>query len=608
MAYTPPAGDSLVFAFSAAYTPPAGDAILFGSSQAEPESQAFTPDFAIPWGQLPAKDASTRGGWKQAKFLARSCRVVFGHGRKLSADIRGNWGRPQPSDRGVGSSWNQCSEKQAVRTAVPWCNLRGKDRDRVLLSTDLHASTDRPIDLVYANPPRRHLGIALALERAENRDRKVFDMPWGNPPPKDRRHDTVWGRQQYEEICWRKYEPPAGGAIAFNLETPLSQVGDGDHISFYFDQYTYDRRCSQREPSGWRDAYYYTKPTPIPAGASRRYYFVLNQALLTRLPERTPIDVASITVATDVDSFCWSLSATLNSTAALDLVRPGAPVDVEVSINGHLWNLQVEKWSEGIQFAGGSRSVTGRSPSAALAAPFGPVITRAESNARTAVQLAEAALDDVTGWTVDWGLVDWLVPGGLWSCDGQTPIQVIQEIARAAHGFVQTDQASQTILIKPRYAVMPWLWGSATPDLIIPESMLLSMDGSWEPRTQYNAAFVSGTGTGGISAKVVRSGTAGDVAPPMFTHALITDTDAALAKGRGLLAESGSWELQRIVLPLFTDPTVPGLVLPGALLQMTRSSGSSWMGQVIGTGVTASRTRGGVVVRQTLDVERYRGD
>jgi hypothetical protein len=608
MVYTPPSGSAIVFAFVETYVPPAGDAIVFGAPPAEPVPQTFTPDFAVPWQQLPVRDAATRDGWNQARALVRSLRSGWKQRKPLSTDTRSGWMRPHPSDNQRAVSWDQLRLQASHDVDSPWNGLRTKDRIQRLPWEKLAIHSDQALDLVYAYPPRKHIREVLVYEHADRMDAPAFESPWGNPPPKDRRHHTLWGRKYYQEICWRKYAPPAGGAIRFNLDKPLSQVGDADHVAFYFDQYTYDRRCSWREPSGWRDAYFYTEPDAIPAGPVKRFYFVLNSALLTRLPERTAIDVASITVATDVDSFCWSLSATLNSTAALDLLRPGAPVDVEVNINGHLFILQVERWNEGRQFIGGSRSVSGRSRSSSLAAPAGPIITRTESNNRTAVQLAEAALDDVAGWTIDWDLVDWLIPGGLWSCNEQTPIQILQDIAEAGHGFVQTDATTKTIQIKPRYSVMPWLWASSTPDLIIPESMILSMDGSWEPKTQYNAAFVSGTGTGGITAKVTRAGTAGDVAAPMFTHALITDTDVALAKGRGLLAASGYWELQRLTIPLFASPAVPGLVLPGALLRVTKTSGSFWNGQVIGTSVTASRTRGGVVVRQTLDVERYHGD
>ncbi len=615
MSYTPPAGDTIVFEFLRFYTPPEGGSIIFGAAPDAPEELPTDPDkigriegSVVPWGQWPLRDAATRGGWTQTRTLSRS--ISQGWLRSLAAitkNTAGPWSTPERRDRQTALPWASLGLQPDRYVDSPWRSLGICDRTNrdPWAAFALHADNDYALKYLY--PPRQHLRTSIAYNRCAILDAPLFAVPWGNPPPKDVFHETTWGQKYYQEICWRRYEPPAGGSINFNIEQPLSQVGDGLHISFWFDQYTYDRRCRHREPSGWRDAYFYRPPLPIPSGAVRRVYHVLNQALLTRLPERTPIDVASITLATDVDSFCWSLSATLNSVAALDLLRPGAPVDVEVNINGHVWIMQVERWNEGRRFSGGDRSVTGRSLSAALATPAGPIITRTETQQRTAVQLAEAALEDISGWTLDWDIVDWLVPGNLWSCNEQTPIQIIQGITEAGAGFVQSHQSEQVLQILPRYAVMPWLWASATPDLILPEAMVLTMDGSWEPKVQYNAAFVSGSGTGGISAKVTRAGTAGDVVAPMVTDALITDTDVALAKGRGILAASGDWEAQRLSLPLFADPEIPGLVLPGTLLQVTRTGGS-WNGQVIGTSITASRSRGGVIVRQTIDVECYHGN
>lgn len=517
-----------------------------------------------------------------------------------------------PKDHKRDAPWDHFTIKGEREARAPWRNPGASDQF-MRLPWDRHqVHSGRNQATRFKTPPRRYVNDAMGFNLASPLDRLLFDLSWGNPPIKDRHHRTLWGRKYYNEICWRRYEPPAGGEISFHHDTLITHVGDKDHITFYFDQYTYDRRCKWREPSGWRDAYFYTPPVPIPYGEFRRCYFMLNQALLTRLPERTPVDVSSITISTDIDSFCWSLSANLNSVAALDLLRPGAPVSVEANINGHLWNMQIERWSQGRRFAGGSRAVTGRSLSANLAAPFGPLITAEDGNDRTAEQLALAALDEaalagVSGWTVDWDMVDWLVPGGLWKVAEQSPMQAIQDIARCGHGFVQTHRTSKVLLVLPRYSVMPWAWDSATPAVIIPEAMILSMDGGWEPSIQYNAAFVAGTATGGISAKVTRTGTAGDVAAPMFTHPLMSDTDVALVKGLGIIADSGDWEQCTFSIPLFPSGTQPGLVLPGTLIQISNGV-TTWNGHVIGTSVTASRSRGGVIVRQSLTVEKYHGN
>lgn len=608
MAYDPPSGDAVQLEMGGSYTPPAGTAIqLYLGVHEIPVRTVVTPDLGISWDAPAATDHGSRLGWIDRQAVCASCGLGWAQRRQSATAATVPWRSHGSVDRARSAGWARCESTPERTGRVPWTSPPARDRSRQRIPWGERQAAELSVALPYLAPGiRDHLWRMPHATQALV-DYSAFDVPWGNPPAKDHLHASRWGRRWYAAICWRRYEIQAGDGIRLDLHVPLGQVDDGDHINFRFDSLVYDRRCRQREPSGWRDAYYYRPPDPIPTGRVRRVYFMLNQALLTRLPERTPIDVSSISLSADVGSWCWSLSATLNSVAALDLLRPGAPVDVEVNINGHIWIMQVERWNQGRRFAGGDRSVTGRSLSAALAAPAGPIITRAETQQRTAVQLAEAALDGIVGWTIDWDLVDWLVPGNVWSCHEQTPIQIVQSIAEAGGGFVQTHQSAQTLMVKPRYARMPWLWTSAVPDLIVPEAMVLTMDGSWEPKVQYNAAFVSGTCTGGIAAKVTRAGTAGDVAAPMVADPLITDTDVALARGRGILAASGDWEMQRLSLPLFAAPEVPGLILPGTLLQVSSGTGS-WRGQAISASITASRTRGGVIVRQSIDVERYHGD
>lgn len=616
--YASPPGDRLDFDFSEPYTPPLGDAILFSfgvgtpvDPPPEPVPAPAKPDFNVPWGRFPVRDNNTAGGWTSTRPVSRTIRQGWLKLLLVQQETGSAWGQPDPKNTQKQSSWSDCKGRYGKSSRSPWRNLGASDKSR-RFKWDRQDGRDSSTIVYWHSPPRRYERFALAWDRERHLDRGFFELPWGNPPPKDRHHRTLWGRKYYEEICWRRYEPPNGGNLDFSLSLLLSHVDDGDNIRFRFDQFTYDRRCRHREPSGWRDAYFYVQPPPIPYGIFKRCYFMLNQALLTRLPERTPVDVSSITLATDIDSFCWSMSATVNSASSLELFQTGSPVTVEASINGWLFNILVDRWNRGRRFAGASRTIAGRSLSANLAAPFAPSISTSESTESLAQQLAakvlsEAALAGVSGWSLDWDIVDWLVPGGLWSVADAAPIEAIQDIAGVGGGFVQTHRTDKQLLILPRYGVMPWSWASATPAVIIPEAMVLSEDGSWEPKIQFNAAFVSGTADGGISAKVVRNGSAGDAPAPMFTHALMTDTDAALAKGRVILAQSGDWERVTISIPLFQNGTQPGLVLPGTLVQMTNGS-VSWNGQVIGTSVTASRVRGGVVVRQSLTIERYHGD
>ena len=56
---------------------------------------------------------------------------------------------------------------------------------------------------------------------------------------------------------------------------------------------------------------------------------VVNSASLVRWPDLKALPVTSMTVETDADSWCWSLSATLAGSGAYDLVQPN-PLACEV--------------------------------------------------------------------------------------------------------------------------------------------------------------------------------------------------------------------------------------------------------------------------------------
>jgi hypothetical protein len=457
------------------------------------------------------------------------------------------------------------------------------------------------------SPGAKDLLCNLAYDTKRIVDHSAFDIVWGNPPPKDLLHRTVWGKKYYQEICWRAYEPQAGNSVDLNIHIPITLVDDKDNIHFRFDKFTYDRRCNWREPSGWRDAYFYIPSGIIPTGHFSRVYIMINTASMTRLPERTPIDVSSITMSTDWDSVYWSVKAAVGSDAHLAMLEStvDGPILIETAINGHLWNTQVDSWGTGQTFGRKSRSISGRSVSAQLGAPMADLRTRTETESRTASQLMNVELEN-TDWTAVIAGDDWLVPANTFSYADQTPMQIIKTIADAAGAMVYTDQVTKTITVKPRYPVAPWQCAATTAGIIIPSSMVERLDGEWDERPFYNAAFVSGEG-GGISAKILREGSAGDIVAPMVTDKLITATEVARARGISILGASGKWSKHRMELPVFQSPDVPGVILPGTLLQFVDGL-ISWKGITTSVSVTAAWGSNGLKVRQTIDVERYHGN
>lgn len=373
----------------------------------------------------------------------------------------------------------------------------------------------------------------------------------------------------------------------------------------------------QPPPIIWGADLYFKCPAPLHADLifgvdcaviipERSTYMIDNVVSLVRLPERTPLAASNIRVSIDVDSWCWAFSATLTDAASLDLVMPdsqGNPVSVEADINGWQWICMVEGWQENRAFGSNSWSISGRSVSAQLSEPYAPSRSTVAMEDRTAQQLAALELAD-TGWTLIWNAVDWLAPAGVYSYMRQTPIQAIQRIVQAIGGVLQTDAHEMQLIVQPRYVLSPWQWASATPALSLPDSLISTIGRQWVIRPRYDAAFISGQ-TQGVVVHGIRAGQAGNNPAPTVTDALITHVDAGRERARNILAAGGRWDISTIAIPLMAAPDVPGLVLPGVIIEVVES-GTAWRGQVIGTSVQAAWNNG-VTVTQTLEVERYYG-
>ena len=573
-----------------------------------PGPELNLPGIEIPWGQMPVVDGRTDTGWSQRRAVSTS--VGIGFKGRTPLDLRGSlpWNGTMALDHGRNLPWREYEQQNDNGVEAPWRGKPASDHTRDL-PWDARRDLGKDTGLAFLSPGARDERVRLGYGALDPVDLVALDASWGNPPQKDRWHRVLWGKEQYPLVCYRKYEPPSGDAIGLLLYEPITEVGDGDHISLVMYRSIYDpHRCGQREPSGWRDAYFYRKPPIAPTGLVKDVYMILNTAYLTRLPERTAIDVRSMTMSLDLDSYCWTFAAVIGNETSLDLLRPtsSGPMLVEAVVNGFVWIMQIDSWRQGRSFGGNSRSVSGRSVSAQLGAPAAEVSSSTETYERTAHQLAEEVLLN-TGFTLDWQCVDWLVPANVFSYQNLTPIQVIQAVAGAVGGVVQTHPETHTLIVQSRYLVSPWAWSTATPDLILPESLCVSQDGEWDARPLLNAAFVAGTVTGGISAKVTRQGTAGDVAAPMVTDALITHADAARERGRCIISAGGDWSTGKIELPVLASPDVPGLVVPGLILRIVPPVLSSWQCQTTGVSVSADWTDGGLTVRQMVDFERYHG-
>jgi len=218
--------------------------------------------------------------------------------------------------------------------------------------------------------------------------------------------------------------------------------------------------------------------------------------------------------------------------------------------------------------------------------------------AQLTAQQAIAQALDFTGTSLDWGVTDWLLPAGTWSHTG-APLSAALRVAESIGAVVRSHRTLQELQIAPRYAIEPWDWASATPDVTMPADVIVT--DSLEPDTTpaYNALHLSGQ-AGGIRAHAVRKGTAGDLLAPQVTDALLTDAVAARQRATAILGAAGIKQRHSLDMPLLTGGTNPGLLLPGYLLHVDDLGGKSWRGLVRGISVRA----GLPTVRQSIQIER----
>lgn len=400
-------------------------------------------------------------------------------------------------------------------------------------------------------------------------------------------------RSRYQEAV----PPPPGITVWIVPEPPAPQPcytpsahllfaalapADG-HLLFVCENHT------EPPPSG--------EPVVVPI---RRVYFVINNVTLHRLPDGLPVPVFSLSLSLDAASWTWGFDAQLPAKAE-SLVAPGTasgPVELVASVNGTAFRVLAENISRERTFGDASIRVSGRGRNSVLAAPYAPVMTFSNAEARTARQL----MDDVLtlngiplGWTVDWGLTDWNVPAGVFARQG-TWIEALASIASAVGGYLIPHPSDQSIRVRHRYPVAPWDWAAVTPDFVLPVDAVARESLRWLEKPAYNRVFVSGQDVG-VLGQVTRAGTAGDVLAPMVVDSLITEAAAARQRGIAVLADTGQQIEVSLRLPVLAET---GIIRPGAFVEYQDGS-ITRLGLVRSTQVEAGMPE----VWQTLGVQGY---
>lgn len=342
-----------------------------------------------------------------------------------------------------------------------------------------------------------------------------------------------------------------------------------------------------------------------------RFYVVANSAQIVRVSDGADVPATSVQISTNADSYSWSFSASLAGNAAKYLVEgsAGEPVEVDVIVNGVTWRFLVDQVQYSEAWQRGSATIRGRSRSAYLAAPYTLPRDYSEAADLLAVQLAEQELPP--GWSTNWEAANWIVPGDVWNYSGLAPIDAISRVAAAAGAYVQSDKVSDLLHVRSLYPVAPWDWISEAPDFQLPRDILTTRRVQKKPGLGINGVFVHGSDPGGILAKVVRYGTAGENLARTIVDPLITNTDPARYRGLEAIASSGRQTIETHELPL--SASLGGLIEPGKLVAFGEDDGgfvTYWRGIVRGVTVSARASRSGnggsdLTVRQSVEIERH---
>lgn len=336
----------------------------------------------------------------------------------------------------------------------------------------------------------------------------------------------------------------------------------------------------------------------------RRSYVVVNSVEIRRAdaPAGDPLPSEGFNMRLNRQSWTWSWSADFHASArdALALGPGGQPVELEVRVNGQPFRLVAERVGRSKRFPEYLVRVAGRGHAALLDPERGAVQTFSQALDRTAQQLMTEVLtvNGVGfGWTVDFQLTDWLVPGGIWLHQG-TRISALADIAGAVGGYLQPHDTDPVLRVLPSWPAPWWEWDAVAPDIELPAGAAEIEDMEVIDLPDYNRIFVSGEAEG-VCADLSRSGTAGTVLKqPMVVHPLLTAIAANKQRARAELSESGRMIKKKMTLPVHPQT---GVIKPGTFLRYVDDDAALRMGLVRGTHVVSQFP----VLTQALEIDSH---
>lgn len=317
-----------------------------------------------------------------------------------------------------------------------------------------------------------------------------------------------------------------------------------------------------------------------------------NIVSVTRLDGRE-IHVQSANVACDPDAWCYT--ADLSVKFEHESLVADHPT-ITIKMNHLSWVVKIESIDYQSGFNQNTLSVKCRSLTAAfdsgsLSADFPAGIS---ANQLAMQQIQEIGLD--TGFDLEWGIDDWIIPGNIYSYADSTRLDIIKAPINAVNALLLSHPTEPLFLVKPRYKQMPWSLENMHVDFGISDKDILTISRQYIEKPMYDAVFVSGD-VAGITAHCRRYGAAGNKVAPIVIERLITEQQAALERGRSVLASVGKQQNIVISMPLYYETPI--------LYQSDIIKANDDIGYLRSYSVRAeSDAKGSMTIRQSLGIER----
>tara|TARA_B100002049_G_scaffold192974_1_gene150105 strand:- start:1031 stop:2008 length:978 start_codon:yes stop_codon:yes gene_type:complete len=277
-----------------------------------------------------------------------------------------------------------------------------------------------------------------------------------------------------------------------------------------------------------------------------------------RVSDEQEILISNVDYTITRGQFC--ATANLKFCSRIDFER-ALGQELKISLNGYDFYVICEQPSTNNRFANQSYSASCRGRFALLSNPHARVTNYANPTAKTLAGIMSDILVN-SGWSLESKMIDYPIPIGAFSYTDLSPASALLAVAKSIGAMLDFDDANKTVSVVPAWPVVPWDTTDAICDVILNESLILEHSTSQTINQEHNAVFVRGEQQG-VSCKVTRAGTLGDLFAKDVVDSLITDVQAARQRGTYELANSGNKKQTTLRTKLLNDlpPIRPGMLV-----------------------------------------------